>query len=121
MTKDQVRAVVQRVPTWPQDRQQKLAELALEIEGELAGGSYEATHRLLRGDTPNELTAIDEGLAGEAASEGEIKAAFACYQGPYAAENRSSSSKIPRNDSSICPRWSCSTIIASVSEIRSVL
>ena len=69
MTKDQVRAVLERVSTWPGGRQQELAELALEIEAELAGASYEAT--------PHELTAIDEGLAGEAASEEEIKAAFA--------------------------------------------
>jgi hypothetical protein len=63
MTKDQVRAVLERVPTWPQDRQQELAELALEIEAELADASYEAI--------PNELTAINEGRAGEAASEGD--------------------------------------------------
>jgi hypothetical protein len=50
-----------------------LAELALEIEAELAGASHEAT--------PNELTAIDEGLAGEAASDEEIKAAFATRWG----------------------------------------
>jgi hypothetical protein len=31
MTKDQVKAVLQRVPTWPEDRQHELAELALEI------------------------------------------------------------------------------------------
>jgi hypothetical protein len=69
MTKDQVKAVLARVPTWPDDKQQELAELALEIEAELAGDAYEAT--------PDELTAIDEGLAGEAASEEEIKAVFA--------------------------------------------
>ena len=71
MTKDQVKAVLERVPTWPEDRQQELAELALEIEAELAGAGYEAT--------PDELTAIDEGLAGEAATEKEIKAAFASF------------------------------------------
>ena len=42
MTKDQVKAVLERVPTWPEDRQQELAELALEIEAELAGAEYEA-------------------------------------------------------------------------------
>jgi hypothetical protein len=72
MTKDQVTAVLQRVPTWPEDRQQELAELALEIEAELAGDDYEAT--------PDELTAIDEGLAGEAASDEEVKAAFASFR-----------------------------------------
>src|SRR5260370_10139850 len=68
MTKDQVKAVLQRVPTWPEDRQQELAELALEIEAELAGAEYDAT--------PDELAAIDEGLTGEAASEEEVRAAF---------------------------------------------
>jgi hypothetical protein len=37
MTKDQVKAILERVPTWPEDRQQELAEVALEIEAELAG------------------------------------------------------------------------------------
>jgi len=37
MTRDQVKAVLDRVPTWPDDRQQELAELALEREAELAG------------------------------------------------------------------------------------
>ena len=32
MTKDQVKAVLARVPTWPDDRQHELAELALEIK-----------------------------------------------------------------------------------------
>ena len=72
MTKDQVKAVLERVTTWPEDRQQELAEFALEIEAELAGDGYEAT--------PDELKAIDEGLAGEAASEEEIKAAFASFR-----------------------------------------
>jgi hypothetical protein len=69
MTKDQVKAVLERVLTWPGDRQQELAEVALEIEAELAGAGYDAT--------PRELAAIDEGLAGEAASEEEVNAAFA--------------------------------------------
>ena len=68
MTKDQVKAVLERVPTWPEDQQQELAEIALEIEAELAGAGYDAT--------PDELGAIDEGLAGEAASEEEVKAAL---------------------------------------------
>ena len=57
MTKDQVKAVLEQIPTWPEDRQQELAEVALEIEAELAGAGY--------GATPDELAAIDEGLAGK--------------------------------------------------------
>ena len=72
MTKDQVRAVLERVPTWPKDRQQELAEIALEIEAELASIGYDATL--------DELAAIDEGLAGEAASCEEVKAAFAVFR-----------------------------------------
>ena len=71
MTKDEVKAVLERVPTWPEDRQRQLAELALEIEAELAGAEYDAT--------PEELAAIDEGLSGEAASGNEVKAAFALF------------------------------------------
>ncbi len=63
---------MERVPTWPEDRQQDLAEVALEIEAELAGAGYDAT--------PDELAAIDEGLAGEAASDEEVKAAFALFR-----------------------------------------
>jgi hypothetical protein len=37
MTKDEVKAVLERVPTWPDDRQQELVEIALEIEAELVG------------------------------------------------------------------------------------
>jgi hypothetical protein len=69
MTKDQVKAVLERVPTWLEDRQQEMAEIALEIEAEIAGAGYDAT--------PDELAAIDEGLASEAASEEEVKAAVA--------------------------------------------
>ena len=72
MTKDQVRAVLARVPTWPKDRQAELAELALEIEAELAGATYRAT--------PEELRAIDEGLAGEAANDKDVKKAFAAFR-----------------------------------------
>jgi hypothetical protein len=43
MTRDQVKAVLERVPTWPEDRQQGLAKVALEIEAELAGAVYHAT------------------------------------------------------------------------------
>ena len=69
MTRDRVKAILERVPTWPEDRQQELAEIALEIEAELAGAAYDAT--------PEELAAIDEGLVEEAATEEEVKAAFA--------------------------------------------
>jgi hypothetical protein len=71
MTKDQVKAVLARVPTWPEDRQKELAEVALETEAELTGAEYEAV--------PGELAAINEGLAGEPASGEEVNAAFALF------------------------------------------
>lgn len=72
MIKNQVKAVLERIPTWPEDRQRELVEVALEIEAELAGADYEAT--------PDELAAIDEGLAGEAVSEEKVKATFALFR-----------------------------------------
>jgi hypothetical protein len=71
MTKDQDKAALERVPSWPEDRQQELAEIALEIKAELAGTEYEAT--------PDKLGAIDEGLNGDAANEEEVDAAFALF------------------------------------------
>jgi hypothetical protein len=72
MTKDQIKAVLERVPTWPEDRQQELAEIALEIEAELAGAEYEATS--------DELAAIDEGLRGDVATDNEVDATFALFR-----------------------------------------
>ena len=72
MTKDQVKAVLERVQTWPEHRQQELAEIAVEIEAELASIGYDATL--------DKLAAIDEGLAGEAASGEGGKAAFAVFR-----------------------------------------
>ncbi len=72
MTKDQVKSVLNRVPGWPREQQQELAELALEIEAELAGRAYLATE--------DELKAIDEGLVGDAASEEEVDAVFATFR-----------------------------------------
>jgi hypothetical protein len=72
MTRDQVKAVLDRVSTWPEDRQQELAELALDIEAELDSTGFDAT--------ADELAAIDEGLAGEALSEEEVKAVFAVFR-----------------------------------------
>jgi hypothetical protein len=71
MTKDQVKAVLERILTWAEDRQKKLAEVAVETEAELTGAEYDAT--------PGELAAIDEGLAGEPASGEEVIAAFALF------------------------------------------
>jgi hypothetical protein len=67
-----LKAVLDRVFTWPEERQRQLAELALEIEAEMSESAYEASSE--------ELQAIDEGLAGEAASQEEVEAAFASFR-----------------------------------------
>jgi hypothetical protein len=72
MTKEQVKAVLERVSSWPEERQLELAELALEIEAELTHAPYRVTR--------DQLKAIDEGLAGDAASEEEVAAAFARFR-----------------------------------------
>jgi len=68
MTEDQVKAVLERIAGWPPERQRELAEVALEIEAEIAGTGYNAT--------ADELQAIDEGLADEE----DVKAAFAKFR-----------------------------------------
>lgn len=72
MTRDLIKSVLNRVPSWPQERQRELAEFVLQIEAELAGSAYHATK--------GELQAIDEGLTGGTASDEEIDAAFATFR-----------------------------------------
>jgi hypothetical protein len=71
----EVRHVLSRVEEWPEDDQDELAQLALEIEAR-RHGVYHAT--------PEELRAIDEALAavarGEIASDDEVEAVFAKYR-----------------------------------------
>ncbi len=45
---------MQRVETWPEEAQEELAEIALEIDAGLKGGDYHAS--------PEELGGIDRGL-----------------------------------------------------------
>jgi predicted transcriptional regulator len=53
---------IRRAETWPEEAQQELAAIALEIDASLKGGTYHAT--------PEELQGIDRGL--EAAREGRF-------------------------------------------------
>jgi predicted transcriptional regulator len=53
---------MKRVEAWPDDAQEELAAIALEIDSALKGGVYAAT--------PNELAGIDRGL--RAADEGRF-------------------------------------------------
>jgi hypothetical protein len=68
----EVKHVLSRVAYWPEDDQDELAQIALEIEAR-RHGVYRAT--------PEELQAIDEALAavarGDIASDAEVEAVFA--------------------------------------------
>jgi hypothetical protein len=64
--------VLERVETWPQEAQDELAEIALEIESGFRGGEYHAS--------PEELQAIDEAMASGVASEQEVEAAFRTFR-----------------------------------------
>jgi hypothetical protein len=76
MTAKALKEAMQRVETWPEEAQEQLAELALEIDAELARGIYQATQE--------ELRAVDEALGeidrGEVASEEEVAAVFAKFR-----------------------------------------
>jgi len=75
MTKT-LKAMLERAETWPQWAQDDLAELALEIDGQVSAGTYRATRE--------ELEKIDEALAavrrGEVASADEVESVFAKYR-----------------------------------------
>ena len=61
MTAKALKEVLQRVETWPEAAQEELAQIAREIDAELAGGLYHAT--------AEELAALDEAELGGIASE----------------------------------------------------
>jgi hypothetical protein len=73
MTKEQVKVVLDRVLTWPRERQEELAEIALEIEAELGSRAYRAT--------PEELQAVDDAERTGVASEQEVEAAYRTFRG----------------------------------------
>jgi hypothetical protein len=64
--------VLQRAENWPEEAQQELAEIALEIEAGFGGGVYRAT--------ADELQAIDEADRSGVASEQQVEAAFRTFR-----------------------------------------
>jgi predicted transcriptional regulator len=64
--------LLRRVQSWPQEAQEELAQVALEIEAALKDGAYRAN--------PGELEGIDRGLRdsaeGKFASENDVDAIF---------------------------------------------
>lgn len=78
MTVKALKEAMQRVESWPQEAQEELAEIALEIEARLKGGRYHAT--------PDELAGIDRGLKAAReecfATDAEVEAVFAKHHRP---------------------------------------
>jgi predicted transcriptional regulator len=71
----EIKKVLERIASWPQQDQEELAQVALEIEARRRG-VYHATQQ--------ELDAIDEALTavkrGEIASADEVEAVFTKYR-----------------------------------------
>jgi hypothetical protein len=76
MTAADLKSLLERVETWPEEAQHELVAVANQIESELQGNDYFATRE--------ELEIIDEAIAsldrGEAASDREVEAAFARFR-----------------------------------------
>jgi hypothetical protein len=76
MATTDLKNLLERVQTWPEEAQDELVAVANEIESELQGRDYLATRE--------ELHIIDAAMAsidsGEVATEFEIKAAFAKFR-----------------------------------------
>jgi predicted transcriptional regulator len=76
MTTNDLKILLERVQTWPEEAQDELVAVANQIETELRGRDYLATQE--------ELQIIDAAMAsidsGEVATEAEIKAVFAKFR-----------------------------------------
>ena len=76
MTTDDLKILLERVQTWPEEAQDELVAVANQIENELHGRDYLATQE--------ELRIVDAAMAsvdsGEVATDAEVKAAFAKFR-----------------------------------------
>ncbi|MDE2380152.1 MAG: hypothetical protein KGM94_23035 [Bradyrhizobium sp.] len=76
MAPTDLRTLLERAQTWPEEAQQELTAIAAEIESELRGGEYPAT--------AEELRIIDAAIAsvdlGEVATDADVAAAFAKFR-----------------------------------------
>jgi hypothetical protein len=76
MTAKALKDAIERAETWPEEAQEELAEIALQMDAGLCGDAYRAT--------PDEVAGIDRGL--RAAREGrfftreEVEAVFAKHR-----------------------------------------
>jgi hypothetical protein len=76
MTTSDLKNLLERVQTWPEEAQDELVAVANQIESELQGRDYLATREELR-IIDAAMAAID---AGEVATDAEIAAAFAKFR-----------------------------------------
>jgi predicted transcriptional regulator len=76
MTIKVLKDVIERAETWPDEAQEELAAIALEIDASVRGGMYYATRE--------ELAGIDRGLKaareGRFATDAEVEAVFAKHR-----------------------------------------
>jgi hypothetical protein len=76
MTAADLRNLLERIRTWPEEAQNELVAVAVQIESELQGNEYRATR--------DELQVIDDATAsldaGEFATDSEVAAAFAKFR-----------------------------------------
>jgi hypothetical protein len=76
MTTNDLKILLERVQTWPEEAQDELVAVANQIEDELQGRSYFASQEELR-IIDAAMASID---AGEVATDAEIQAAFAKFR-----------------------------------------
>jgi hypothetical protein len=76
MSTNDLKILLERVQTWPEEAQDELVAVANQIENELQGRSYFADQEELR-IIDAAMVSID---AGEVATDAEIKAAFAKFR-----------------------------------------
>jgi primosomal replication protein N len=72
MTAKVLQDVLQHVKSWSEEAQEDLAQIAREIDTQLAGRAYHAT--------TEELAALDEAECSGVASEEEVEAAFNSFR-----------------------------------------
>ena len=76
MTAADLRNLLERIQTWPEEAQNELVAVASQIESELRDNEYKATR--------DELQVIDAAMAsldaGEFASDSEVATAFAKFR-----------------------------------------
>jgi hypothetical protein len=76
MSTNDLKILLERVQTWPEEAQDELVAVANQIEDELQGRSYFASQEELR-IIDAAMASID---AGEVATDAEIQAAFAKFR-----------------------------------------